>query len=74
MCVFMLQFIYHHNDSFFPPFSDVIYTTLYMYGVAGLPVINSFSLATELILQVCKCQRQNNIYISTMYFRIEFRW
>jgi len=27
-----------------------------MYGVAGLPVVNSVSLATELILQVCKCQ------------------
>ncbi|XP_059374325.1 uncharacterized protein LOC132111182 [Carassius carassius] len=30
---------------------DVIYTTLFMYGVAGLPVVNSVSLATELILQ-----------------------
>ncbi|CAM4727446.1 unnamed protein product [Leuciscus chuanchicus] len=31
---------------------DVIYTTLFMYGVAVLPVVNSVSLATELIQQV----------------------
>ncbi|XP_043111654.1 uncharacterized protein LOC122356713 [Puntigrus tetrazona] len=36
---------------------DAIYTTLYMYGVACLPVINSISLATELILQVYKGER-----------------
>lgn len=36
---------------------DVIYTTLFMYGVAGLPVVNSVSLATELILQVYKGER-----------------
>ncbi|XP_058652499.1 uncharacterized protein LOC131552617 [Onychostoma macrolepis] len=36
---------------------DVIYTSLYMYGVAGLPVINSVSLATELILQLYKGER-----------------
>ncbi|XP_050982715.1 uncharacterized protein LOC127175602 [Labeo rohita] len=36
---------------------DVVFTTLYMYGVAGLPVVNSVSLATELILQVYKGER-----------------
>ncbi|XP_059373839.1 uncharacterized protein LOC132110846 isoform X1 [Carassius carassius] len=36
---------------------DVIYTTLFMYGVAGLPLVNSVSLATELILQVYKGER-----------------
>ncbi|XP_026134619.1 uncharacterized protein LOC113112911 [Carassius auratus] len=36
---------------------DVIYTTLFMYGVAGLPMVNSVSLATELILQVYKGER-----------------
>ncbi|XP_051945461.1 uncharacterized protein LOC127617537 [Xyrauchen texanus] len=36
---------------------DVIYTVLFMYGVAGLPVVNSVSLATELILQVYKGER-----------------
>ncbi|KAL1263223.1 hypothetical protein QQF64_005962 [Cirrhinus molitorella] len=36
---------------------DVIYTTLYMYGVAGLPVVNSVSLATELLLQVYMGER-----------------
>ncbi|XP_067278299.1 uncharacterized protein [Pseudorasbora parva] len=36
---------------------DVIYTTLFMYGVAGLPVVNSVSLAMELLLQVYKGER-----------------
>ncbi|XP_073668968.1 uncharacterized protein [Paramisgurnus dabryanus] len=32
-------------------------TVLFMYGAAGLPVVNSVSLATELILQVYKGER-----------------
>uniref|UniRef100_A0A8C1SE65 Ig-like domain-containing protein n=1 Tax=Cyprinus carpio TaxID=7962 RepID=A0A8C1SE65_CYPCA len=45
------------SERFSRTLPDAVYNTLFMFGVAGLPVINSVSLATELILQVYKGER-----------------
>ncbi|XP_055026565.2 uncharacterized protein [Misgurnus anguillicaudatus] len=59
ICVALLQHILTAiaPGRFSGAFPDVIYTVLFMYGAACLPMVNSVSLATELILQVYKGER-----------------